>query len=196
MIRRLGVLLPFLSGCSLGADVPVTEHVRVHPISQLKGVALGMSAAELRAVRTELSLARYEGYAESGPGHRITFGFSDPCSTDWQPEAECPVRGRLEYIAVEFGWETAEGQTLFVETWGEFFDDFAEPAHCVEWVSLGGRTVEAHWEDESGLWAKLRERRVPAASPDSARTSFWIGRGDHGHPSVAVPAECGGDGLQ
>ena len=175
----LGLLLPLQAGCS-PEPIPVSDHVRVLPVSGMEGVALGMKPEELLSLRPGLALARYAGYSDSAPAHRTTFGFSDPCYSDWLPEDECPVRGRLEYIEVEFGREAAGGQTLFVEHWGEFFDGPADPVYCIEYrpfPDAGG--VEAHWDDDSGLWATLREVSWPTGAPDSARTSYRIGMGEH-----------------
>lgn len=180
----------FAMGCSPERSPPISDHVRIPPVSRMDGVTLGMDAEEFRALYPRLNLARYEGYSDSTAALKATFVFTDPCTYDSTQEEDCPVRGRLQHVDVLFAWERAGGQTLFVETWGEFFNVFREPVYCHRYdtrYSEGGSSprdggaVVAHWDDDSGLWATLTEHTVPRLSPDSAQTSYRIGWGRHSH---------------
>lgn len=181
------VVLALVGGCSRELSPPVAEYIQVWPVSGMDGVAMGMAAKDLHALYPSLSVAPYAGYSDSTAAFTTTFLVSRPCASDARPFDECPVRGTLESIEVEFGWEEAEGQTLFVETWGEFFAGVVEPTYCylqaIRFSPGGdsGQAMVAHWDDGSGFWAILRQhtRRRPGA--DSARTSYRIGWGPHAH---------------
>lgn len=189
----LGRAIPLLALCVLACSPPMSpptsDHVRIGPLSRVDGVSIGMDASDFRSIYPELDLARYEGYSDSTSAMKTTFVFSDPCNSDSGPDEDCPVRGKLRYVDVVFGWEDAGGQTLFVETWGEIFKVYREPVYCYrrdvrfqeDRTTLQGMARLAHWDDESGLWATLSELTVPDRSPYSARTRYRIGWGEHTH---------------
>ncbi len=181
------LMLALAGGCSKASSPPVAEHVQVLPVSEMDGVAMGMAARDLHALYPSISVAPYAGYSDSTAAFTTTFMVSRPCASDARPFDDCPVRGTLEYIEVEFGWEEAEGQTVFIETWGEFFAGVVEPTYCyqraIRFAPGGdsGQATVAHWDDESGFWAILRQDAVGSAGADSVRTSYRIGWGPHDH---------------
>lgn len=182
------------ASCTPEPSPPLGDHIQAPPLHAFPGVAIGMSAREFRSLHPDLLFVPYTGYADSTSYAKTTFLFTDPCGVDSRPEEDCPVRGTLAYIDVVIGPEPVDGPTLFMELWGAVFRDASGPVYCYRTSvqeaggrgSLEGREIVAHWDSESGFWATLKKRSFPREVPDSARTSYRIGWGEHSH-DVAVP---------
>ena len=190
MIRLLVASLLVFGACA-PERVELDQHVLLSA-PELSGISIGMPVDEFLEAFPDAELARYSGFSKSWPAGVATYGFSKPCFSDWQPEENCPVRGHLEYVEMWYNLEAAEGQTLFIETWGEFFEPFSEPSSCRDFDVAGssrgdGSPVEtgtgksAHWDDESGLWATLAGWTSPDVSLDSIQVQYRVGSGKHEH---------------
>lgn len=183
-----------VGACTPMPSPEIGDHIQAPPLHAFPGVAIGTSAREFRSLHPDLLFMPRTGYADSTSYAKTTFVFTDPCGVDSRSEEDCPVRGTLAYIDVEFGFESADRPTLFMELWGAVFRDSSAPVYCYRTSaqeaggdgSLEGRELVAHWDSESGFWATLKKLSFPGEVSDSARTSYRIGWGEHSH-DVAVP---------
>lgn len=165
--------------------IPV-DVVSAWPLSELNGVALGMSAGELAEARSGVELARYTGYSEDLGGARVFYHVSKPCFSDWMAEADCRVRGKLTGIAVYFPAENSTEQTLFGELWFAFAPLVDGRPRCSSGEDpfrQGTRswTVQsrvAHGDGERDVWVSILRRDFEG---DSTVVSYQLYRGEHPH---------------
>ena len=162
------LLLGAAADCGRRGDArPVGEIAGgLPPFGELRGVRLGMTAAELKRARPEARPASYTGYVEETARGRITYAVPG----SWTEGSEVPAGNRLESVSAEsFYPSDSAAREVWLTALGDAARRLGEPPQRCTHIVAGTEGDEAVWRRGNAalvisIWEVRRQARTPADS--------------------------------
>ena len=183
-----------LCACSDAGDArsDVASRYPSTPLNALRGVRLGMTSDELKALRPGLTSSPYSGAQESLDGALVYYQFE----RGTLPSAEVGTGAELEAVTVaQAARSFQEAQERWKAAVAAISAEHGPPNECRR-VAGGSQAVIAIWQSGRTRLEIVGQRHFPTGSevvPD--RVTFTMTTREEPPQSDAVRVECSGFGV-